>query len=111
MVRLAASIVMAVGLLVGCGSSPPGDTPSDASDQQSDAAPMPDASAVCVPLGNCDWLTDYQRRIVGSLSGAEDIAPGVKLAHRASVGERNAARQFLLDELTALGYTPSRHDY
>jgi hypothetical protein len=105
MVRLATTIV----ILAACGNSPaPGVTADAARDP--DGA-MPDASSGCVPLAACDWLDGYQRRIVGALSGAEDIAPGVRLAHRASIGERNAARQFLLDELTALGYTPQRHDY
>src|SRR5215218_2140363 len=104
--RLATPILM---LVAGCGSSSPADMPGGDDDAagQGDAASMPDAAS-CVPLANCDWLVDYQRRIVGSLSGAEDIAPGLKLAHRASVAERNAARQFLVDELTALGYTATR---
>lgn len=107
MVRLAASILL---FLVGCGSSSLGDMRDAAAGEQSDVAPMPDGAG-CVPLGQCDWLVDYQRRIVGALSGAEDIAPDLKLAHRASVAERNATRLFLLDELTALGYTPAQHNY
>ena len=97
-------------LLVACSSETPRDmmmTPAD------DAPPMQmiDAPPVCTPLGQCDWLDSYQRRIVGALSGNEEISPGVTLTHRASIGERNAARQFLLDEFTALGLTPQRHDY
>jgi hypothetical protein len=95
--------------LVAC-SSAPKDMPSiDDAPPMIDSAP-PDAAG-CVPTGDCDWLVAYQRRIVGALSGQEDISPGMKLAHRASVAERNAARQFLLDELTALGLTVQRHDY
>src|SRR5262245_48910293 len=78
-----------------------------------DAAPTPpevDAS-VCTPLMTCEWLTPYQRHIVGSLAGAEDISPGLRLAHRASVGEREATRKFLIDELAALGLTAMRHSY
>lgn len=106
MVRLSSTIA----LLAACSSdSPSGDMAGDAG--QGDAVQVTPDASVCVPLGGCDWLDGYQRRIVGALSGAEDISPGVKLAHRASVAERDAARQFLLDELTALGYTPQRHDY
>ncbi|HLL25925.1 MAG TPA: M20/M25/M40 family metallo-hydrolase, partial [Kofleriaceae bacterium] len=74
----------------------------------SDAAP--DASA-CTALGPCAWLDGYQRHIVGALAGGEDITPGVRLTHRASVAERNATRQFLVDELAALGFTPQMHGY
>jgi hypothetical protein len=96
--------------LAACNSSTPRESPAaDAPPAVIDAAP-PDAAG-CTPLGDCDWLVAYQRRIVGALSGAEDISPGVRLAHRASVAERDAARQFLMDEFTALGLTPSRHNY
>jgi hypothetical protein len=93
-------------LLAACGSS----SSKPAADAPIAVDAPPDAST-CTPLGACDWLTEYQRRIVGALSGNIDAEPGVRLAHRASTGERNIARRFLLDELTALGYTPRRHDY
>ncbi|MGE0547453.1 MAG: M28 family metallopeptidase [Kofleriaceae bacterium] len=75
-----------------------------------DAAPLVDAS-ICIPFGACDWLDHYQRTIVGTLAGHHDILPGTRLAHRASVEERDAARTYLIDELTALGLTVSRHEY
>lgn len=75
-----------------------------------DDAPGPDASS-CVPLAGCDWLDGYQRAIVGKLSGELEISPGTKLAHRFSDVERDAVRQYLRDELTALGLSPMRHDY
>ena len=102
--RLAAPLIV---LTASCGGSTPGDTPTvdDAATTQTDAPPLGDDA----PAG--DWLVDYQRRIVGSLSGEREIAPGVTLAHRASVAERNATRKFLLDELTALGYAPTQQSY
>lgn len=105
MFRVASTMV----LVAACSSSPSPGMTGDAG-QGDDAALSPDASA-CTPLSTCDWLDGYQRHIVGALSGAEDIAPGVRLAHRASVEERDAARQFLLDELAALGYSSMRHEY
>ncbi len=75
-----------------------------------DTAVPPDAS-MCVPLGACDWLDLEQQRIVGALSGEIEISPGVRMLHRASAGERAATRLFLQDEFTALGYTPTTHDY
>lgn len=97
---------LALFVTVGCGGNPA--TLDDAPAQPTDASA--DAST-CVPLSACDWLDDYQRTIVGALSGERDIAPGVRLLHRASIAERDATRQYLLDELTALGLTPGLHDY
>ncbi len=99
-------------LVVGC--SDPAATTGDAAPSSSDDAavtPLPDAPATCAALGPCDWLADYQHRIVSQLAGGSEIAAGTTLAHRASVAERNAARAFLLAEFTALGLTPVRHDY
>ncbi len=73
-----------------------------------DAAPdAPECSA----LGTCAWLDEYQHRIVSDLAGETEIATGLRLMHRASVAERDAARTYLLAELTALGYAPVRHGY
>ena len=102
-------LVASAALIIAC-SGPTQPVNSDAPSQQADDAAPPDTAA-CVPLASCDWLDGYQRRLVAALSGAEEISPGVRLAHRASVSERNAARQFLLDELAALGYLARRHDY
>src|SRR5687768_16942850 len=90
-------------VLVACSNEMPRDNTQPMDDAP--VAPMIDAPVAppCTPLGPCEWLDEYQRRLVGALSGQDDISPGVKLAHRASIGERNAARQFLLDEFTALG--------
>jgi hypothetical protein len=106
-----ARLVIVVALITACGGGGgPGDGVKADALVQPDVATNPDAS-VCVPPTECDWLDGYERHIVGALAGAEDITPGVKLAHRASVAERDIARQFLVDELTALGYTPMRQDY
>jgi hypothetical protein len=88
-VRHAALLVLFV---VGCGDG--GATPSDAPSGPVDAAPG------CHP---CEWLDEYQRRIVNQLAGGAEIAPGLTLEHRASVAERDAVRTYLLAELEALG--------
>ena len=92
--------------LAGCGSSAARDP---------DAGPIdttPDAPAVeCVPLSHCTWLEAYQREIVGALAGAIEIAPGVTLAHRASVAERDAARSYLIAAFETLDIPVARHDY
>lgn len=94
-----------VVVLIGCSG---GGAAIDASTE--DATPPPDAS-ICEAPARCDWLDGYQRRIVASLSGAEDIAPGLRIDGRTSVAERDATRAFLRDELAALGYTPVDHAY
>lgn len=99
-------------LVVGC--SDPAATTRDAAPSSGDDAPVTpiiDAPSGCTALGPCDWLAGYQHRIVSQLAGGSEIAPGVTLAHRASVPERDAARTFLLAELAALGLAPARHDY
>lgn len=84
--------------VLGCGGGTEGpDTPPDA--------------AECTALGTCVWLDEYQHRIVSDLAGETEVTPGVRLMHRASVSERDAARTYLLAELTALGYAPVRHGY
>lgn len=99
--------MLPVLFVVACGSS---GTPAPA-DEDATPADAPTDASICVPLTQCDWLDGFQREIVGALSGEIEISPGLKLRHRASVAERDAARQYLLDQFTALGYTASRHDY
>src|SRR5574338_1725096 len=106
MVRIGWSIA----LLAACGGAREMESAGDAP-AQADASEVTADAAACVPLGACDWIDGYQRHIVGALAGAEDITPGMRLSHRASTSERDIARQFLIAELTALGYAPMRHDY
>ena len=97
---------LVLGLLVGCGGPSPVPGTDDAPAVSPDS---PDVSD-CSPAG-CVWLDEYQQRIVAALSGQAEISPGLTLAHRASAAERDAARQFLLDEFAALGITAARDDY
>lgn len=92
--------------LIGC--SEPSSTPRDGA--LDDDATI-DASTPCTALGECAWLADYQRRIVGTLGGTLEIAPGILLQHRASIAEREYARTFLLDELAAISVTASAVPY
>lgn len=94
-------------LVAACSDAP--SSPRDAA--STDDAPLVDAPAPCSALGPCDWLEDYQHRIVSTLGGTLEIAPGVMLQHRASIGERDYARTFLLAELAALGIPAERSDY
>ncbi|HEX5062801.1 MAG TPA: M28 family peptidase [Kofleriaceae bacterium] len=98
-----------VALLAACNGSSMSQSGDDTQPMiDAPKAPMIDAAPVCTPLGTCDWLDSYQRHIVGVLAGVEDISPGVKIAHRESVGERNATRQFLDEAFAALNI-PSQH--
>ncbi len=93
--------------LVGCCDS--SSAPRDAA--SSDDATAVDASTTCTPHGECAWLADYQHRIVSVLGGTAEIAPGVMLQHRASIGERDYARAFLVDELAAISVPASAVAY
>ncbi|MGE0404308.1 MAG: M28 family metallopeptidase [Kofleriaceae bacterium] len=90
-------------VLLGCNE--PSSTPRDGAPSTDDATA--DAATPCTALGPCDWLEDYQHRIVSALGGGSEIAPGITLQHRASIGEREYARSFLVDEFTALSLTPT----
>jgi Zn-dependent M28 family amino/carboxypeptidase len=80
-------------------------------DAPPDHTTIPDAFVPCAALGECAWLTGYQHRIVSALAGTEEIAPGVMLQHRASIGERDYARTFLVDEFEALSIPVSAVTY
>lgn len=86
--------------LAGC-SSPSSPGSADGAMPGDDASTI-DTPSDCTALGPCTWLVDYERRIVSQLAGAQEIAPGVTLAHRTSVEERDAVRTFLLAEFAAL---------
>ncbi|MFN0245296.1 MAG: M28 family metallopeptidase [Kofleriaceae bacterium] len=92
-------------VLVACGDS--SSTPRDATPDEAIA----DAFVPCSALGECAWLTGYQHRIVSTLGGTEEIAPGVLLLHRASIAERDFARTFLVDEFEALSIPVSSVPY
>lgn len=104
-------LALAVAVLAGCSDRMPAAV--DAAEPGPDAA-APDAidaaPATCTAQ-QCDWLDDYQRRIVSQLGGAREITTGVTLTERASVASRDAARAYLLAELSALGVTAQRVDY
>jgi Peptidase family M28 len=98
-------------LAIGCGGTAAQvDAPGTPGDDAALPAPS-DAAVTCVPFATCDWLDEYQRRIVGSLAGEREIAPGLTLAHRASASEREATRVFLEAELAALGIPAARSGY
>lgn len=100
--------VLALALLA-C-SEPTGSSSPDGA-TGSDDAPLVDAASDCTARGPCAWLMDYERRIVSQLSGAMEIAPGLTIAHRTSVEERDAVRTFLLAEFAALGITAEAVPY
>lgn len=82
---------------------------------EADAGPAPDAGAdgggCTVPDPEPAWLTGYQQDIVARLTGAADIAPGVRLADRAATTARDHTRAFLQDALDDLGLSAQLHTY
>jgi hypothetical protein len=104
-------------VLAACGAD--GNAPADAdiSDGEGDSGAATDAptdapdQATCANVDACDWLDGYLAEVLGKLTGVQPAAPGVTITRRASVSERNVARQYLFDELTRLGLAPTLHDY
>ena len=71
-----------------------------------------DAAAGCrAPLDAPPWLDDYLATTIARLSGAADVAPGVRLADRATSTRRAATRSFVRDELVAAGLPATFDDY
>jgi len=118
---------LAFTVLGGCRGdrTPSGDTdsgtaavdapPADASalDAGTAALDAPPYDAGCAPrvLSPPPWLDEYEREIVGTLSGEREIAPGVRLAERGTVASRDRARSWIRAELTSLGLATSLHEY
>jgi hypothetical protein len=76
------------------------DAPTDAPD-----------TVTCANPDNCDWLEGYLGEVLRKLTGVEPAAPGVTITRRATAAQRDVARQFLVDELTRIGLSPTLHDY
>lgn len=55
--------------------------------------------------------TDLQRDIIGRLSGAREIRPGITLANRSTLENRQEARTYLSAALTTMGLEPRRQPY
>jgi hypothetical protein len=55
--------------------------------------------------------TALQREVIGKLSGADEIKPGVKLANRSTVENKQAAREYLAALLMSFGLEPNRQPY
>lgn len=52
-----------------------------------------------------------QHDVLSALTGHTEIRPGVRLADRASLENRQEARTYLASALTRLGLDPKKHDY
>jgi hypothetical protein len=65
----------------------------------------------CDAPEDCAWIEDYQRDVVGRLSGERPIAEGVTLTRRSTPAQRETARQYLLAELRAAGLDADLHSY
>ncbi len=108
--------VVALALAAGCGASGGGgdddDVGPDADPTAPDADPTaPDAS----PCGALDvepaWLTPALSDAISRLSGASEIVPGTTLPDRATAPRRGIARDWIADQLDALGLAPQLHAY
>lgn len=100
--------------LLGCGddTAVSADARGPAVDGRPVDAPLPDATACTGDALDCaTWIESYEREIVSKLSGNEMIAPGVTLLARSTTEQRDAARNYIRDELNAHGLTAQLHNY
>jgi acetylornithine deacetylase/succinyl-diaminopimelate desuccinylase-like protein len=69
-------------------------------------------SGVCTaPSPNDTTITPYQSDIVARLAGQLEIAPGVRLANRATAMNRQTSRAYLVKLFQDLALTPLEHNY
>ncbi|MBK9036635.1 MAG: M20/M25/M40 family metallo-hydrolase [Myxococcales bacterium] len=71
----------------------------------------PDADPCQAPTAAPAWLDAYLTSTIAKLTGAAELAPGVRLTDRATATRRAATRTFLTAELTGLGLAASLDDY
>lgn len=81
------------------GSSSSGTTTEEATDTQDTIDPA------CAPAPEpaTPWLRDYTEQIVGPLTGATAIEPGVLLSERSTAGNRALAANFIFEAFEELG--------
>ena len=110
------AFLIACLLSAGCGDdgvpwSPDTGAPPDLT-LAPDSSPLA-ADAGCGDLPNpaAAWITPYQKEVIGKLTGALEISPGVKLSERQTAKSRVAARAYLSTSLAAMGLKPRSHDY
>jgi hypothetical protein len=65
----------------------------------------------CATPDGCMWIENYQREIVGKLSGERPIAEGITLARRYTAAQRETTRSYLRDELRVMGFEADYHVY
>lgn len=111
---LIAALSLSWFVACGGGGGGSGDDDDDDDDGPADAAELdaapPDAPTCPDDDPDC-WLEDYGREVLGKLTGVEEIAPGVTLAARESVTERDATRTYLMAELERWGLDAELHTY
>src|SRR5689334_14386624 len=97
------TLVAAVFALTACGGGDDGGGsdgggPAGGAGEAAEAGPCGALARPSVP-----WLDDALEDTVSRLSGAEEIAPGVTLADRATDGNRAVARDYLVAQLESAG--------
>jgi hypothetical protein len=104
-----------LGTLAACGGAddaPAIDAPLGLDGDGDGPTPIDGPEAVCTDPDTCPWIEEYLTDVVARLSGEQPIdGAGTMITRRASSAQRAVARQFLVDELTARGFTPTLHAY
>jgi hypothetical protein len=71
----------------------------------------PDGGGCTPPNPSDPTITGYQNDIVARLTGQTDITPGVKIVNRATVANRQTARDYLKKLFQDLSLTALEHNY
>lgn len=112
-IRAAASCILPAVLVVACAVAACSESRPDAAPSiATDAGGGDEQAVACVaPTDAPVWLDEYLREGMAKLSGAIEIAPGARIADREGAEGRKLARDYLLAELSALGFEATTHDY
>src|SRR5688572_18285637 len=110
---LLAALSSAVVLCAGCGGDSPGVDAGVADGPAGPDAPLPpdaappDAVPCLAPSTDLTWLEEYQREVVGKLSGQREIFPGITITERSTSTSRTHARDYIITELARWGQAPA----
>ena len=109
---LCAGALMAVSPALAAEPDGSSDGSGDAQGESDDTSSTGTGAVECVGFSpDAPWIDSYTSDLVARLSGAAELSPGVTLFDRATPERRDAVRDALVGELSALGLSPQLHTY
>jgi len=105
-----AIVLVLCAVLAACGDDI-GEVADDDGGGSDGAEPDPPEIRCRLSLGCPEWLDEYEREVLGALTGERAIDGDVALGARFTAQERALTRAYIAGELTRLGLEPQLHDY